>query len=84
MRHSHGLVLYPTFNVGLGYRRSDFNDANSKLDRGIRVVPVLCGAGCIRFLVFARVGTERPTVCPIPRSMQETVPDTFLPYRHIT
>ncbi|MEO6689432.1 MAG: hypothetical protein ABIS07_05930 [Dokdonella sp.] len=46
------LALDPAFNTGLGFKRFDFNDANSKRDRGLRVVPVRCGVGCTRFLVF--------------------------------
>jgi hypothetical protein len=46
------LAFDPAFNAGLGFNRFDFNDANSKLDRGRTIIPVRCGAGCIRFLVF--------------------------------
>jgi hypothetical protein len=46
------LAFDPSFNAGLGFNRFDFNDANSKLDRGRSIIPVPCGAGCIRFLVF--------------------------------
>ena len=46
------LAVDPAFNAGLGFQRLDFNDANSKLDRGRSIIPVRCGVGCIRFLVF--------------------------------
>jgi hypothetical protein len=42
----------PVFNGGLGFNRLDFNDNNGKLDRGRSIIPVRCGVGCIRFLVF--------------------------------
>jgi hypothetical protein len=45
------LELDPAF-AGVGFTSYDFNDNNSGLDRGRRVFPVRCGAGCIRFLVF--------------------------------
>jgi hypothetical protein len=46
------LALDPSFNTGLGFERFDFNDANSKLDRPLGIVPVSCGVSCTRFLVF--------------------------------
>lgn len=46
------LALDTAFNSGLGFNRFDFNDTNSKLDRGRSIIPVRCGVGCIRFLVF--------------------------------
>ncbi len=46
------LALDPAFTALHGWERIDFNDANSKRDRGLRIVPVQCGAGCTRFLVF--------------------------------
>ena len=46
------LALDPNFNAGLGWKRFDFNDANSKFDQGLAVVPVGCGTHCIRYLVF--------------------------------